>query len=281
MLDGKPRDIDICALVPHAAVRVYVMGERALNLEPANQGDIAAMRQIVAEAVQAGAFGFSTSRTISHKTLKGDHTPTLRAQEDELIGIAMGLKEVGAGFLEVVSDFNLPDAATEFAMLRRVAEACGRPMVFSLTARHDRTEVWKELLALSNQAAADGLRIRPVFPPRPIGILMGLLGSQNPFSGAPSYKAIAHLPVPERVAAMRDPAKKAAILADDRISGSNFPSLPASPSSGCSPSAIRRTTCRTARPASPPRPPARAAARRTSPTTCCWRTRARASCSAR
>ncbi len=223
VLDGKPRDIDICALVPHAAVRVYVMGERALALEPANQGDIAAMRQIVTEAVKAGAFGFSTSRTISHKTLKGDPTPTLRAQEDELIGIAMGLKEAGAGFLEVVSDFNLPDAATEFAMLRRVAEACGRPMVFSLTARHDRTEVWKELLALSNKAAAEGVNIRPVFPPRPIGILMGLLGSQNPFSGAPSYKAIAHLPVPERVAAMRDPETRARILADDRISGSNFP----------------------------------------------------------
>ncbi|MBL6080882.1 amidohydrolase family protein [Belnapia sp. T18] len=223
VLEGKPRDIDICALVPHAAVRVYVMGERALALEPANQGDIAAMRQIVAEAVRAGAFGFSTSRTISHKTLKGDSTPTLRAQEDELTGIALGLKEVGAGFLEVVSDFNLPDAATEFAMLRRVAEACGRPMVFSLTARHDRTEAWRELLALSNKAAAEGVNIRPVFPPRPIGILMGLLGSQNPFSGSPSYKAIAHLPVPERVAAMRDPATRARILADDRISGSNFP----------------------------------------------------------
>ncbi len=223
VLDGKPRDIDICALVPHAAVRVYVMGERALALEPANQADIAAMRQIVTEAVQAGAFGFSTSRTISHKTLKGDPTPTLRAQEDELTGIAMGLKEIGAGFLEVVSDFNLPDAATEFAMLRRVAEACGRPMVFSLTARHDRTEVWKELLALSNKAAAEGVNIRPVFPPRPIGILMGLLGSQNPFSGASSYKAIAHLPVPERVAAMRDPDTRARILGEDRISGSNFP----------------------------------------------------------
>jgi N-acyl-D-aspartate/D-glutamate deacylase len=223
VLDGKPRDIDICALVPHAAVRVYVMGERALALEPANQGDIAAMRQIVAEAVRAGAFGFSTSRTISHKTLKGDPTPTLRAQEDELTGIALGLKEVGAGFLEVVSDFNLPDAATEFAMLRRVAEACGRPMVFSLTARHDRTEAWRELLALSNKAAAEGVNIRPVFPPRPIGILMGLLGSQNPFSGAPGYKAIAHLPVPERVAAMRDPAVRARILAEDRIAGSNFP----------------------------------------------------------
>jgi N-acyl-D-aspartate/D-glutamate deacylase len=223
VLDRKPRDIDICALVPHAAVRVYVMGERALALENANQAEIAQMRDIVAEAVRAGGFGFSTSRTISHKTLKGDFTPTLRAQEEELLGIAQGLKQAGAGFLEVVSDFNTPDPATEFAMLRRVVEACGRPMVFSLTARHDRTETWKELLALSNTAAAEGVSIRPVFPPRPIGILMGLLGSQNPFSGADTYKSIAHLPLEQRVAAMRDPAVRARILAEDRFEGSNFP----------------------------------------------------------
>ncbi|TDH61736.1 D-aminoacylase [Dankookia rubra] len=225
VLDAKPRDIDICALVPHAAVRVYVMGERALALENANQGDIAEMRRLVAEAVEAGAFGFSTSRTISHKTLKGDFTPTLRAQEEELSGIADGLRAVGRGFMEFVSDFNQPDPATEFGLIRRVVERSGRPAVFSLTQRHDRTEVWKELLALSNQAARDGVQIRPVFPPRPIGILMGLLGSQNPFSGAPSYKAIAHLPVDQRVAAMRDPATRARILSEDRFAGSNFPLL--------------------------------------------------------
>jgi N-acyl-D-aspartate/D-glutamate deacylase len=134
VLDAKPRDVDICALVPHAAMRVYTMGKRALALEPANQGDIAAMRAIVADAVRAGAFGFSTSRTISHKTLKGDFTPTLRAQEDELTGIALGMRDVGAGFLELVSDWNEPDPATEFALVRRVVERSGRPVLFSLTA---------------------------------------------------------------------------------------------------------------------------------------------------
>jgi N-acyl-D-aspartate/D-glutamate deacylase len=222
VLAARPRDMDLCALVPHAAVRVFVMGERALALEPANQGDIAQMREIVAEAVKAGAFGFSTSRTISHKTLAGDFTPTLKAQEDELTGIALGLKQAGAGFLEMVSDWNTPDPATEFAMVRRIAAASGRPIVFSLTARHDRTEVWKELLALSNQAAAEGLNIRPVFPPRPIGILFGLQGSQNPFSGCPSYKAIAHLPLGERVAAMRNPETRARVLSEDRFEGSTF-----------------------------------------------------------
>ncbi|HYF06791.1 MAG TPA: amidohydrolase family protein [Acetobacteraceae bacterium] len=223
VLAERPRDVDVCALVPHAAVRVNVMGERALRLEDANQAEIAAMRAIVTEAVRAGAFGVSTSRTISHKTLAGDPTPTLRAQEAELTGLALGIRDAGVGFLELVSDWNTPDPATEFAMVRRVAEASGRPIVFSLTARHDRTEAWKELLALSDQAAADGLSIRPVFPPRPIGILFGLQGSQNPFSGTPTYRRIAALPLDQRVAAMREPAIREAILSEDRISGSSFP----------------------------------------------------------
>ncbi len=222
-LDAKPRDIDICALLPHAALRVHVMGERGLALENASQADIAAMRALTAEAVRAGAFGVSTSRTISHKTLKGDPTPTLRAQEEELHGLALGLRDGGGGLLELVSDWNTPDPATEFAIVRRVVAATGQPAVFSLTARHDRTEAWKELLALSDAAAAEGLPIRPVFPPRPIGILLGLQGSQNPFSGCASYKEIAHLPAPARAVAMRDAGLRARILSEDRVAGSNFP----------------------------------------------------------
>lgn len=222
-LEHRPRDIDIGALLPHGALRVHVMGERALRLDNATPAEIAAMRALTAEAVAAGAFGASTSRTISHKTLAGDPTPTLKAQEEELAGLAAGMRDGGGGLLELVSDWNTPDPAHEFAMVRRIAEAFSQPIVFSLTARHDRTEAWRELLALSNQAAADGLVIRPVFPPRPIGILLGLLGSQNPFSGCSSYKEITGLPPAARAAAMRQPARRAAILGEDRISGSNFP----------------------------------------------------------
>jgi len=221
-LEARKRDIDICAQLPHAALRVYVMGERASHLENATQADIAQMRDLAADAMRAGAFGFTTSRTISHKTLAGDPTPTLRAQEQELTGIAMGLKAAGAGMLELVSDWH-PDLEGEFAMMRRVVEASGRPLVFSLSQRHDRTTDWVKLLELSDQAAADGLSIRPVFPPRPIGILLGLLGSQNPFSGTPTYKTLAHLPAEPRAAAMRAPATRARILGEDPVAGSNFP----------------------------------------------------------
>jgi len=224
-LDRRPRDIDLCAQLPHAALRVYVMGERATRLEDATAADIAAMRGLAAEAMHAGAFGFTTSRTISHRTVAGDPTPTLRATEAELTGIAMGLRDAGAGMLELVSDWNEPDPATEFAMVRRIVQACGRPLVFSLNQRHDRTGAWRELLAMSDQAAAEGMPIRPVFPPRPIGILLGLQGSQNPFSGCVSYRAIERLPLPERVRAMRDPVVRARILGEDRFALSTFPLL--------------------------------------------------------
>src|SRR6185312_3773023 len=193
-LERRNRDIDLCALLPHAAVRVFVMGDRAIGLENANQADIAQMREIAAEAMRAGAFGFSTSRSLSHKTLKGDPTPTLRAQEDELRGIAMGMKDAGQGMLEIVSEW-APDHNAEFAMIRRVVESCGRPAVFTLTQRHARPEVWRDLLKHADEAVRDGVSIRPVVAPRGIGVLLGLTGSQTPFSGTPTYKAIAHLPI--------------------------------------------------------------------------------------
>jgi N-acyl-D-aspartate/D-glutamate deacylase len=214
-LERRPHDIDFCALLPHAPMRVYVMGDRAMALEDANQEDIARMREITADAVRAGAFGFSTSRSTAHKTLAGDPHPGLRAHENELMGIAMGLKDAGAGFIEMTSDWNTPDPATEFAMVRRIMTASGRPLVFSLTQRHDRIEAWKDLLALSTQAAADGLPIRCVSPPRPIGALLGLSGSQNPFAGTRTYRSIAHLPLDQRVAAMCDPGIRQKILSDD------------------------------------------------------------------
>jgi N-acyl-D-aspartate/D-glutamate deacylase len=224
-LDCRERDLDLCALLPHAAVRVYVMGERAIRHEAATEADIAAMRRITADAVRAGAFGFSTSRTISHKSLTGEYTPTLRATELELLGIGMGLADAGSGFIEMVSDWDQPDAKSEFAMLRRVVERSGRPAVFSLTQRHEqgRSSVWRDLLGYAGDAIRDGVSIRPVFPPRAIGILLGLEGSQNPFSGTPTYKSIASKPLPERVQAMQDPAVRARILSEDPVAGSTFP----------------------------------------------------------
>ena len=115
----------------------------------------------------------------------------------ELLGLAMGLKDAGSGFIEIVSDWNEPDAKSEFAMLRRVVEKCGRPAVFSLTPapRERALRRWKELLGYADDAIKAGLSIRPVSAPRAIGMLLGLEGSQNPFSGTPTYKSIARKPL--------------------------------------------------------------------------------------
>ena len=173
-LEKNKLDIDICALLPHAALRVYVMGERAINHEVATKQDMQIMRKLAKEAVEAGAFGFSTSRTISHKSLKGEYTPTLRAHEDELTAIAMGLSDAGSGFMEIVSDWNEPDPETEFEVLKRIVKSSGRPIVFSCTQRHDRPHFWEDLMAMARQAQKEGLPIRPVVTPRPIGLLLGL-----------------------------------------------------------------------------------------------------------
>ena len=222
-LEKNKLDIDICALLPHAALRVYVMGERAIKHEVATEEDMQIMRKLAKEAVEAGAFGFSTSRTISHKSLKGEYTPTLRAHEDELTAIAMGLSDAGAGFMEIVSDWNEPDPETEFEVLKRIVKSSGRPVVFSCTQIHDRPHFWEDLMAMARQAQKEGLPIRPVVTPRPIGLLLGLNGSQNPFSGTDTYKSISDLPLDRRVTEMRKDEVKKKILSEDPIKGSTFP----------------------------------------------------------
>jgi len=122
----------------------------------------------------------------------------------------------------MVSDFSL-GVENEFAMFRRMVQASGRPMVFSLAQNHSKPDGYLTLMRLAREAQAEGINIRPVFPPRPIGILFGLLGSQNPFSGTATFKSLLHLSFEDRVAALRDPAIRARILSEDRISGSNFP----------------------------------------------------------
>lgn len=233
-IDAKPHDVDICALVPHSAIRVNVMGDRAAAFEPATKDDIAKMRAITAEAVKAGAFGVSTSRTTSHKTLAGEYIPTLRVYEDELMGLAEGLNDAGSGFLEAVSDWITdatpetikadPDPVEAFGILKRVAQKSGRPMVYTLAQRNSLPEMFSQLLEMNRKAyEEEGVNIRPVFPPRAIGILLGLQASQTPFSGCPTFKTLNHLPLEEKVAKLRDPEIRAKILSEDPVKESTFP----------------------------------------------------------
>ncbi len=210
-LERRPHDIDFCAQLPHGALRVYVMGERATRLEMATPEDIAQMRSITAEAVRAGALGVSTSRSINHRTSTGDPTPSLRAAEDELMGLALGLRDAGAGVLQIICDFE-EDVEGEFAMMRRLVEASQRPLSYSLMQKRKKPDGWKRLLELTAQARADGLPMTAQIAPRGVGVLLSLEGSRNVFSECPSYQAIADLPLTDRVGAMSTPEMKSRLL---------------------------------------------------------------------
>lgn len=211
-LSARSFDIDVAAQLPHAALRVYVMGERGANREPATAADRAEMRKLAQGAMEAGAIGFATSRTINHKASDGRHIATLNAEEAELTEIALGLKDAGKGVLQVVSD--LRDLDGEFAMLCRMVEASGRPLSLSL-AQNDRSpQRWRKTLDLLGRATQQGLPMRAQVCGRPVGLLLGLELSRNPFSLHPTYKKIAHLPLADRVAEMRKTEIRAAILSE-------------------------------------------------------------------
>jgi N-acyl-D-aspartate/D-glutamate deacylase len=205
-------DVDIAAQLPHAALRVYVMGERAEQRLPASRQEIASMRALAREAVEAGALGFSSSRTIMHRSADGSQTPTLAAQEEELLGIALGLADAGAGVLQFVSDFDDPRA--EFAMLRRLVEASGRPLSFSLVQSGSRPDNWKILLDLLSSAVDEGLPMRAQVCGRPVGMMLGFELTLNPFVETETYREVAGLSLSERASALSDPATRRRLLND-------------------------------------------------------------------
>jgi len=211
-LSKRRFDMDIAAQLPHAALRVYVMGERGANREPATAGDIAQMRVLAREAAAAGAIGFSTSRTLNHRSSKGAPTPSLTAEADELVGIALGLKDAGHGVLELISDFG--DLEEEFGIVERMSAASGRPISISL-AQGLSPNGWKKILSRIQNNVGAGRVMRGQVAPRPIGIVLGLSTTLNPLLMRPSYSAIAKLPLAERLAKLKDPAVKAKILAEE------------------------------------------------------------------
>ncbi len=211
-LDTRDYDLDVVTQVPHAALRVYVMGQRGADREPATAKDRAEMARLAAAGVRAGALGFSTSRTLNHKTLDGRPIPTLKAEEDELAEIAAALHDVGSGWMQVISDFEDSDA--EFAMLRRVAERAGRPLSITILQRDRNPEWWREIMGQIAAANADGAKMIGQVLPRPTGIMLGFEISQNPFLGRPSWQEVADLPFAEKIAILRRPDFRARLLAE-------------------------------------------------------------------
>jgi N-acyl-D-aspartate/D-glutamate deacylase len=213
-LETRAFDIDVAAQLPHSALRVFVMGERAASHEPPTADDLAAMRSLTAQAVCAGALGVSTSRNMMHRTKAGALAPSLFSDEDELSALADGLKDAGRGVFQIIPA-PMGDALTEFALMRRLAERSGRPLSYTLIQMPTGDkDAWRKSLAALSDAAADGLQIRAQVAPRPVGMFYGLDLSFHPFAYHPSFKAIKHLPLADKVARMRDPLFRASLLAE-------------------------------------------------------------------
>jgi N-acyl-D-aspartate/D-glutamate deacylase len=212
-LAAKPRIMDLGAQLPHAALRYYVMGERGAAREPATADDLQRMADLTEQALRAGALGFSTSRTLLHKTARGEYVPNFGAAARELTAIGEGVRRAGRGVLQLLSDFDDVDA--EFEMLCDWVRASGgRPLSFTLVQRLEHPQQWRRLLELIDAAQRAGLPIRGQVAPRAIGLVLGLQATLHPFMSKPSYLAIADLPLAERVARMRDPRLRARIVAE-------------------------------------------------------------------
>ncbi len=215
-LSKRQCDIDFATQVPHAPLRVFVMGKRGVDREPANASDLAEMATLVQEGLDAGALGFSTSRSLFHRTPDGALTPTITAGEEELAAIARGMRRAGKGVIQLLDDFadTTAEGATEFAMLRRLVELSGRPLSFTLLDLSLYPGRWQTLLREIERAHRDGLPIRGQVAARPVAVLYGLELSFHPFSTCPSYREIEGLTLEAKLARLRDPAMKAQLLAE-------------------------------------------------------------------
>ena len=211
-LDGMKRSIDVAAQIPHHPLRVYVMGDRAVRREKATADDIQQMRDAVRAGLEAGAFGFTTSRTNSHKTPTGDMVPGRYSEVEELLGIGSAFKGLKHGAFGVNSDFD--NEAGELEWMTKLGQDTGRPVWFLLTDRPTDTVRWRRLMDGVHKARAAGAHVTAQIAGRPVGVMLGIDTALNPFSIRPSYQALLQLPVAERLKRMQDPEMRRQILSE-------------------------------------------------------------------
>jgi N-acyl-D-amino-acid deacylase len=223
-VESRMRDIDVAAYLPHSPLRVYVMGRRGADREPATTEDLDRMRALAKEAIEIGAIGFASSRFSFHKTGSGDLIPTYGAAQDEISAITQGVADGGGGLIQFVPD--IPAGGYE-SVLQQVFEAAADaelPVTFSLATGNSGDPIWPDAITLIEKYNAAGGDITAQMFPRPIGLVIGLELTGNPFVFYPSYREIADLPLAERVAEMHKPEVRARILAD-KPAGDGHPLL--------------------------------------------------------
>jgi N-acyl-D-amino-acid deacylase len=212
-VEKMKRAVDVGVQVPHGSVRAYVMGERGAHNEAATPDDIEKMAAVVRDGIRAGALGFTTSRTMLHRAKNKELVPGTFASEDELLGIGRALGQAGHGVFEMASDMVGPDATMEW-MVKLSAET-GLPITFAMAQNDKAPNAFRKMLERVKQLNAGGAHLAPQISARPTGLLMGLESSLHPFITHPTYKTIAHLPIDERVAKMREPEMRAQILSEE------------------------------------------------------------------
>jgi N-acyl-D-aspartate/D-glutamate deacylase len=216
-IDRMPHAVDMGTHLPHAALRTYVMGDRGADHNEAPTDDeLGQLARLVTEGLTAGALGFATSRTDVHRTKDGTNIGTLTATERELLAVADAMRREGRGVTQLISDcYQTPDddfANRELDVIEAFARASGRPLSFTVQQAYHSPERWRHLFARVADLRAAGLDVKPQVAPRPIGVLLGLDATANPFLFTASYHEIAELPRAERVAALRDPERTRRIL---------------------------------------------------------------------
>lgn len=214
-LDRRPRDIDVAALFPHGPLRVFVMGERGVNREAATAADIEQMKAVLKEGIDAGAVGFSTSRTLVHRSSSGDLIPTYKAATQELKMLGEVLDGAKGHVFQLISDWE--DIDDEFSILKETSEKTGAKGTFTLIYLDTQPDLWHKQLERVEAAQAAGLDIRGQVLSRPIGVMMGHRSSMNPFYRRPTYLSLADLSMEERLEQLRDPETKARILAEENV----------------------------------------------------------------
>ncbi len=211
-IDRKQLVLDVATQAPHGSIRAYVMGERGARNEVATPADIAEMAKITREALEAGALGFSTSRTQLHRAKDGEPVPGTFAGADEMVGIGKALGEAGHGVFEMASDMAIPE--DEFAWMKQFAAASGLPLTFGMLQSPGQPEKWRDLLRLTEEARAEGAQITAQIACRPTGMVLGWQSTVHPFVRKAAYRAIAALPFAERLVHLKDPAVREAILSE-------------------------------------------------------------------
>jgi N-acyl-D-aspartate/D-glutamate deacylase len=220
-LDSTPHAINVATQVPHDPVRLYVMGERAATQGAATPDDLVQMQAIIRDALKAGAFGFSTGRSDSHRTSDGRDTPAAVAAREELTALAGVLKDLPYRVLSAVNDFDTYKGPTafdaEFDLMESMARAAGRPMTLTTLERLGDPDQWLRVAGRVEKARAQGLDMRMQVAPRGVGILNGLRTTLNIFIAKPTYRALRHLPHDQLVAELRKPEVRAKILSEPFI----------------------------------------------------------------